>query len=110
MLQEISHVHQVKPKIVRVVDDAPARYETDERWEDVPHHWKLFGLRFMEACAGKEFAVTQASVVDDILWYELLLRPPLRLDSPQGIPTVYQYLHVSADYTQVVDSGFMEAR
>jgi hypothetical protein len=70
----------------------------------------MFGLRFMEACAGKEFAVTQASFSGGIFWYELLLRPPLKLESPQGIPTVYQYLHVSADYTRVVDSGYMEAR
>ncbi|MDD5533691.1 MAG: hypothetical protein PHC52_12930 [Syntrophales bacterium] len=108
--KEISHVNQVKPKIVRLVDDAPERYETDERWEDVPHAWKRFGLRFMEACAGKEFAVTHASFAGDTLWYELLLRPPLKLESPQGIPTIYQYLHVSSDYTQVIDSGYMEAK
>jgi hypothetical protein len=107
---EVHHISQIRPKIVRIIDDAPERYLHDEKWVNLDEPDKHFGIRCLEASRGQDCMVITAQRRGNEIWYELFFDPPLEVENILGSKQSFRFLHVSADYVQVINSGFLEAR
>jgi hypothetical protein len=109
-LCDIHHLSQLSPKVVQVIEDAPERYEHDETWKYLSEPDKHFGIRCLEASKGQKCIVLTAQRRGNVIWYELFFDPPLEVENVLGTKEVFHYLHISADYVRILDSGFLEAR
>ncbi len=107
---EACHITQVKPKVIHILEDAPTMYITHPYYETAPPEMQVVGLRVLEQMAGNDYILLSTRQVNNILWYTLLLSPPIRIAAPRGVPDFYKYFELDSVYTRVTDSGYMEAR
>lgn len=107
---EACHVSQIQPKIVRVIDEAADMYVSHPYFGTVPPEFQEVGLKLLEQMAGNEYLLLSARQIGGIVWYNVLLSPPIQIVAPQGMPTLYKYFELDAMYTVIVDHGYMEAK
>jgi hypothetical protein len=103
------HINMWRPKRVVILEDAPEMYQQDPDWQHLPEPDKNFGIRCLEAARGRQGIVQTASQMGETIWYEVLFRPPVEVENVLGRRQIFPYLHITANYVRITESGYMEA-
>lgn len=108
--QMICHIDMMRCKRVRVHDDVIDRYAEDDRWRGTDQLKRMSTVDILRQVAGQECDVIMAWRVRGLTMYGLQLDRQIFAIDTTGTKAWMDRCQVAADYTQVLDSGFMEAR
>jgi len=107
---EIHHINQFRLKKVHVREDALDLYEKDPFWNGESTQQRVVGLTLLDAVKGKDCAVLGIRRFNSRIFYVLPVDPPKAIPGPMGEPETVNQTFFPADYTVVIDHGYMEAR
>lgn len=105
----VSHISQLRWKRVRVVPDALERYANDERWRCQVGLERASAEAFLGQIQGNEYYVYKTINSNGLIWYFLLINPEVLAPDHTGLVAKRGVFQLTADYCEVVDSGYMEA-
>jgi len=105
-----SHIDQVKIKRVRARADVVELYTHDDRWTHQDPFTRMSCLSILSKIAGMECSVIMAWKSGRALMYGVALPDPVEAPGESGALMLHDKIQFPADYFEVIDSGFMEAR
>jgi len=106
----IHHISQARLKRVRALPDVAERYANDPRWMYQDQLQRMSCLTLLSKMAGMECHVIMAWQTDRAIMYGLLLSDRVEAPDSLGCTIMHDKCQFPADYFEVLDSGFMEAR
>jgi hypothetical protein len=106
----ISHINQYRLKRVRARTDIVERYADDPRWMHQNPFQRMSCLSILNKIAGMECHVIMAWKTEKAIMYGVLLGERVNAPGEDGTMMVHDKCQFPADYFEVIDSGFMEAR
>jgi hypothetical protein len=106
----ISHINQFRLKRVRALPDVAERYANDPRWMHQDQLQRMSCLSILSKMAGMECQVIMSWRTDTAIMYGVVLGEKVEAPGETGIMMVHDKCQFPADYFEVLDSGFMEAR
>jgi hypothetical protein len=109
-IMELYHIAQVMMKKVHVREDALDLYAKDPFWSGETKEQQVIGIALLEAVKGKDCVVLGIQHFNSRLFYTLPVSPPKALPGPDGQPIIVNQTFFPADYTVVLDHGYMEAK
>jgi hypothetical protein len=106
----ISHINQFRCKRVRALPDVAERYANDPRWMHQNQLQRMSCLSILSKLAGMECQVIMAWKTDKAIMYGLILDEKVEAPDQMGVKMFHDKCQFPADYFEVLDSGYMEAR
>lgn len=106
----ICHINQAQFKRVRVRPDVVELYANDERWTHQSAFAKMSCLTILSKTVGMECTVIMAWRTGRAIMYGVALPDPVEAPGDSGALMMHDKIQFPADYFEVIDSGFMEAR
>jgi len=107
---EIHHINQFRMKKVHVREDALDLYAKDPFWSGETKEQHVIGITLLDTVKGKDCVVLGIQKFNGRLFYTLPVSPPRTMPGPMGEPMTVNQTFFPADYTVVLDHGYMEAR
>lgn len=107
---EIHHINQFRMKKVHVREDALDLYAKDPFWNGETKEQQTLGITLLDAVKGKDCVVLGVRYFNSRPFYTLPVDPPKMLPGPMGDPIMVNQTFFPADYTVVLDHGYMEAK
>ena len=104
------HINQARLKRVRARSDAVELFSNDERWTHQSPFAKMSCLTILSKIAGMECSVIMSWRNGKAIMYGVALPDPVEAPGETGTLMWHDKIQFPADYFEILDSGFMEAR